>query len=219
MHRLAIYDLDRTVTRLPTWTPFLLHAAWHNAPWRLLFAPIVVAAMLAYRAGMIDRRTLKQAMHRLLLGTLASERADRLARSFAGTVAINPGARSQMAADRAGGRRIVVATAAHRFYAGRIAETLGVDDVIATEAVIDAQGRVTSRIDGPNCYGADKLAMIAAWMAREGIARDDAHIRFYSDHASDAPTFDWADHAIAVNPHGKLRTLAIARGWPIVGWR
>ncbi|KQN26680.1 haloacid dehalogenase [Sphingomonas sp. Leaf33] len=221
MHRLAIYDLDRTITAVPTWTPFLLHAAWTRAPWRLAFVPVVIGAMLVYRAGLIERRTLKQLMHRLLVGTLTPDQSATLAQSFADSFArhIRSGARAQIAADRAAGYRIVVASAAHRFYAARIAAALGIDDVIATEAEIDARGRITPRIAGRNCYGPAKLAMIEAWMAREGLARADAHVRFYSDHVTDEPTFAWADEAIAVNPHAKLRTLAEARGWPIVDWR
>ncbi|MFD1786835.1 HAD family hydrolase [Sphingomonas floccifaciens] len=221
MHRLAIYDLDRTITAVPTWTPFLLHAAWTRAPWRLAFAPVVIGAMLTYRAGLIERRTLKQLMHRLLVGTLSPDDTAAVAQSFADSFArhIRPGARAQIAADRAAGYRIVIASAAHRFYAGRIAAALEIDDVIATEAEVDAEGRVTYRIAGTNCYGPDKLAMIEAWMAREGLARADAHVRFYSDHATDEPSFTWADEAIAVNPHARLRVLAEARGWPIVDWR
>lgn len=221
MHRLAIYDLDRTITAVPTWTPFLLHAARTRAPWRLVSAPLVVGAMLTYRAGLIERRTLKQFMHRLLVGTLAPDQSAAVAQAFADSFArhIRRGARAQIAADRAAGYRIVVASAAHRFYASRIAAALGIDDVIATEAKVDRQGRVTHRIAGANCYGADKLAMIEAWMACQGIARADTHVRFYSDHATDEPTFVWADEAVAVNPHAKLRTLAAARGWPIVDWR
>ena len=36
MSDLAIYDMDRTVTRRATYTPFLLHCAVRRAPWRLL---------------------------------------------------------------------------------------------------------------------------------------------------------------------------------------
>lgn len=221
MHRIAIYDLDRTITRVPTWTPFLLHAARTRAPWRLLGAPVVVAAMLAYRAGGMSRRSLKQIMHRLLVGPLPRAEVDTLAQSFADGFArhVYADARARIAADRAEGYRIVIATAAHRYYAERLAAALGIDDVVATEATVDARGRVTSQIAGANCYGADKLAMIAAWMAAEGIARDRARVRFYSDHVTDAPTFEWADEAIAVNPHAKLRTLATERGWPILEWR
>ncbi len=221
MHRIAIYDLDRTITRVPTWTPFLLHAARTRAPWRLLTAPIVVAAMLTYRAGAIPRRTLKRFMHALLVGPLPRAEVDQVAQAFADSFAkhIYADARAQIVADRADGYRIVVATAAHRYYAERIAAALGIDDVVATDAAVDARGRVTSRIHGANCYGADKLAMIQTWMTDQGIARDQARVRFYSDHVTDAPTFDWADEGVAVNPHAKLRTLATERGWPIREWR
>src|SRR3546814_5248680 len=55
--------------------------------------------------------------------------------------------------------------------------------------------------------------MILAWMVAEGIERENAQIRFYSDHVSDAPVMEWADEPFAVNPHGKLRKLAGERGW------
>ena len=48
MSDLAIYDMDRTVTKRATYTPFLLHCAMRRAPWRLLFLPLVVLSMLAY---------------------------------------------------------------------------------------------------------------------------------------------------------------------------
>ena len=60
--------------------------------------------------------------------------------------------------------------------------------------------------------------MIAAWLAAQGIDRSAAHIRFYSDHVSDVPSFDWADEPVAVNPHAALRRVAAERGWPIVDW-
>jgi phosphoserine phosphatase len=44
------------------------------------------------------------------------------------------------------------------------------------------------------------------------------HVRFYSDHVSDRPAFEWSDEPVAVNPHGKLRRLAEERGWAIEDW-
>jgi hypothetical protein len=44
----AIYDMDRTVTRRATYTPFLMHCALRRAPWRLLLLPFVIASMIAY---------------------------------------------------------------------------------------------------------------------------------------------------------------------------
>ena len=59
---------------------------------------------------------------------------------------------------------------------------------------------------------------VRGWLAAEGIARTDAHIRFYSDHVSDAPVLEWADEPFAVNPSGALRRLAGKRGWPVLDW-
>ena len=68
MTDLAIYDLDRTLTRHATYTPFLLHCAIRRAPWRLLLIPFVILSMLAYALKLIDRGRLKEINHRLLLG-------------------------------------------------------------------------------------------------------------------------------------------------------
>ena len=68
MSDLAVYDMDRTVTRRPTYTPFLLHCALRRARWRLAFLPVVALSMLAYVTRLIDRARLKEINHHLLLG-------------------------------------------------------------------------------------------------------------------------------------------------------
>lgn len=220
--RIAIYDLDRTLTSLPTWTPFLLFAARRLSPARLLLLPGVALAAGGRSAGLLHRDRLKEAMHRLLLGpAVPAERLHDVAEAFAEWLVqrhLRPGAREQIAADRAEGRRIVIATAAHRFYAEPIARRLGIADLIATEARRDAQDRILPLLDGPNRYGAAKQAAILAWFTATGLERARTHVRFYSDHATDRPTFDWADEPVAVNPHARLRTLAGARGWRIADW-
>lgn len=217
---LAIYDMDRTVTRHATWTPFLLHCAVLRAPWRLAFLPLVVLSMLAYVLKLIDRGRLKEINHRLLLGGETDQHVlEPLVASFAArTVARNvrPGAREAIARDKAEGRRVVMATASYRFYAAAIAERLGFDDCIGTNSVLGLDSRVHARIDGENCYGPVKLRMIERWLSAEGLTR--AHVRFYSDHASDAPVFEWADEAVAVNPHDRLLNLAAQRGWAVEDW-
>lgn len=222
MHELAIYDMDRTITRNATYTPFLLHAARRLAPWRLLLVPVLLGAMLAYVLKRIDRGRLKEIAHRLMIGaSVSSVDLARVAESFADrTIAHNlrGGALRQLAEDRAAGRRLVLATASYRLYASAIAERLGMDDVIATGSIIGLDARVAARIDGENCYGPAKLRMIHAWLETHGLLRPGIEVRFYSDHVSDAPVLDWADHAFAVNPSPKLRRLAAERRWPILIW-
>ena len=216
----AIYDMDRTVTRRATYTPFLLHCALRRAPWRLLLLPLVVASMLAYVLKLIDRGRLKEINHRLLLGhnrhpndlkPLVDSFADKTVSSN-----IRPGAREAIARDKAEGRRVVMATASYRFYSREIAERMGFDDCIGTNSLIGLDERVHAKIDGENCYGPAKLRMIQAWLASSGLER--GHVRFYSDHASDKPAFEWADEPVAVNPHDRRARLAAERGWRCEDW-
>ena len=220
MTQFAIYDMDRTVTRHATYTPFLLHCARHRAPWRLLLLPFAILSMLAYVLKLIDRGRLKEINHRLLLGhNRHPKELKPLIDSFAeGTLSRNvrPGAKEAIARDKAEGRRVVMATASYRFYAREIAERLGFDGCIGTNSILGLDERVHARIDGENCYGPAKLRMIEHWLATSGLER--GHIRFYSDHASDAPVFEWADEPVAVNPHDRLKKMANQRGWRIVDW-
>ena len=220
MTDLAIYDMDRTVTRRATYTPFLIHCALHRSPWRLLFLPLVVLSMLAYVVKLIDRGRLKEINHRLLLGhNRHPSELKPLVESFAEKMLssnIRPGAREAIAGDKAQGRRIVMATASYRFYSREIAERLGFDDCIGTNSILGLDERVHAKIDGENCYGPAKLRMIEAWLASSGLTR--GHVRFYSDHASDKPAFEWADEPVAVNPHDRLARLARERGWRSEDW-
>ena len=222
MSELAIYDMDRTVTRRATYTTFLVHCAVRRAPWRLIFLPLVILSMLAYVARFIDRATLKEINHRLLLGGQIHPRDLKpLVDSFADKQVesnVRPGARVAIARDKSEGRRVVLATASYRLYADAIAERLGFDDVIGTGSIIGLDERVHAKISGENCYGPAKLRMITDWVEKSGLSGKHGHVRFYSDHVSDAPAFEWADEAVAVNPHGKLRRLAEQRGWRIEDW-
>ena len=221
-HALAIYDMDKTITRRATYTPFLIHASLRLAPWRLLLLPAVLGTVLAYGLKLIDRARLKEFNYRILIGRgIAPERLDPVIASFADrqlATNILPGARASIAADRAAGRRLVMATASYRLYAAAIAERLGFRDVIATETQRDGKGRTIARIDGSNCYGDIKLAMIQTWLRREGLEREAVHIRFYSDHVSDSVVHHWSDEPVATNAHDRLIRLARAEGWEVLDW-
>ena len=222
MSDLAVYDMDRTVTKRPTYTPFLLHCAVRRAPWRLLLLPFVLLSLLAYALRLIDRARLKEINHHLLIGhrvhfhdlrPLVESFADKQVRTN-----IRPGARAAIARDKKEGRRLVLATASYRLYADAIAERLGFDDVIGTGSIIGLDSQVHAKIAGENCYGPAKLRMIDEWIKASGLLDAHGHVRFYSDHVSDQPVFEWSDEPVAVNPHGRLRRLATERGWAIEDW-
>jgi len=221
MKHLAVYDMDKTITHSPTWTRFLIETARAESPWRLALLPVVAVAGVGYTLRLVNRARLKEIAQRLLLGARMPEAvAARAARRFAERLddsGIYAGARRQIVADRDSGHRLVMATASYGFYAEAIAARLGFDAVIATR-VVREDGMIRAKIAGENCYGPAKLRMIEAWLAGQGIARSESRVRFYSDHASDAPALEWADVGIAVNPHPPLHAMAKVRGWAIEDW-
>lgn len=220
-HRITIFDVDRTLTRRPTYSAFLLGAMIRTAPWRLALLPALGPVAAGYALGRVPRKRMKQAMHQLALGSQMDRcRATRLADPFAAQVhadGLFAGARAAIAQQQRDGRTVMLATAAPDLYILPLARRLGIDLVIASRASWNGD-TLTPAITGENCYGPDKLAMIVDRLAAEGIDRARAHVRFYSDHLSDLPTFEWADEPFIVNPSSRLRAIAERRGWPVLEW-
>ncbi len=218
--KLAFYDMDRTITVHPTYARFLVWMALRSKPWRLLLLPLSAFASIAYLLRIVSRDELKQINLRLLLGGLrVAHLAGPMAAHADHVMAANirPGALARIAADRAEGYRIIIATASYRLYVEAIARRLGIDDVIATDLHV-SRGMVQARIAGHNCYGPHKADMIAAWMAERQFDPAACHIRCYSDHVSDVPMLDLADEAFVTNAHTPMRLVARTRGWPELDW-
>jgi HAD superfamily hydrolase (TIGR01490 family) len=215
MKKIAIYDMDRTITRRATFTPFLIFVA-KRRPLRFFLLPFFFIALLGYPLKLLDRKALKQIGFRLILGSnVTADELTAIGQSYASHVLANnvyDRARKQIATDRAEGCRLVMATASPDFYAAEIGRLLGFDHVLATVQGRDDDGSYSYRIKGANCFGNEKLRRIEEWLKEARVTSD---IRFYSDHHSDRPIFEWADKPIVANPDSKLRALAKARGWTI----
>jgi phosphatidylglycerophosphatase C len=214
---IALYDLDRTVTRAPTFTPFLVHMAASGNPLRLLGVPLWVLAMLGYKAKFYGRKPLKQFGLNLLVGRKVrnGRLQPRIDAFVAGQVArnIQLGARAQIAADREAGVRLVLVTAAPEIYAEALAQALGFEACIATRHQRDGAGNLLALIDGENNYGAHKVARVEAWLAEQGLARADCNLTAYTDHASDAPILNYADTGVLVGRYAKAQP-----GWAQADW-
>ena len=219
MPRIAIYDLDKTIVKTPTFTAFLVFAArrmGRDLWWRV---PLWIVALIGYGLKLYGRKAMKQFGVRLFIGSeIAQNVASELAREFAENIIpsdLQPGAVAAMEADRAAGCRMVIATAAPELYASVVAQMLSFDDVIATRHKILPGGAISNRIDGENCYAGEKLARVESWLADQGIERSQCHIICYSDHPSDAPLLNWANEAILVTANSKLQPLAEKQRWKI----
>jgi len=220
---LAIYDMDKTVTRRATYNGFLLHMAFNKSPWRLFLSPLLPFGLLLYALKIWDRTRLKQFSQMVLIGRrVPKAKFAKYLESHADLVVgknVYPQLLARVAEEKAAGYRHIMATASYRLYVEAIATRLGFDDVIATDLSTDSSGHVLAKIDGHNCYDAAKLGLVKDWMRDNGLTRENCHIRAYSDHVSDAPLLNYADEPFATNPHGPLAELAKFKGWAVIDWR
>lgn len=209
----AIFDLDRTVTRAPTWTWFLLHVNGKKPLFWGRFA-LIILRMVAYKLRLVPRTSIKAAGIKTLkphdrAGLQA--KADAFVANILRT-GLRPGAVAAINAHKTNGDRLVLVTAAVDVVADPLARALGFDQVISTRLTWPAGGSGPV-LDGANCYGAEKLRRIAQVETEQPFA----HPTYaYSDHISDLELLLQADHAIAVNPSSALRRAALTHGFEIV---
>lgn len=205
----AIFDLDRTITRAPTWTDFLIRVNAARPGFWLRF-PGIVARMVGYKLGLSTRDAIKAAGIRAFTG-LSPAALSRAGRAFidrrVARGGLRPGALAAIDRHRARGDRLILISAAVDVVAEPLAARLGFDDVLCTR--IGWTGG-QPHLSGRNCYGAEKLRLLDALGP---LARP---VHAYSDHISDLDLLTRADHGVAVNPSARLRRAAPGHGLTIV---
>ena len=110
-----------------------------------------------------------------------------------------------MAEHRAAGRRIVIVSASPEEIVVPIGRLLGVDDVIASRALLTEDRRYTGQMDF-YAYGPFKVEAIEALAAEHDI--DLAESWAYSDSYTDLPMMLAVGHPVAVNPDRPLLKAA-----------
>ena len=100
------------------------------------------------------------------------------------------------------GRRVVIVSASPSELVRPLGLHLGVDDVIASEAAIDDNGRYTGEL-AFFCTGREKADAVRLFAQREQIDLDRSFA--YSDAFTDVPLLELVGHPVAVNPDRRAR--------------
>jgi len=116
----------------------------------------------------------------------------------------------------AAGQRVWLVTAAPIELGRVIANRLGLTGALGTVAEI-SNGKYTGRLVGDLLHGPAKAAAIHELAEVHGL--DLAACTAYSDSINDIPMLSTVGHAVAVNPDGRLRREARARGWEVRDFR
>jgi putative phosphoserine phosphatase/1-acylglycerol-3-phosphate O-acyltransferase len=128
---------------------------------------------------------------------------------------VAPFAPQRLAAFRAEGHRLVLATTTPVDLVAPFAEALGFDDLIAT-AYETKDGLYTGRLYEGFVWGTGKLRAVHEWAGNHGIDLGDCHA--CSDSIFDVPLLSSVGSPHAVNPDPSLTVVATARRWPVEHW-
>jgi phosphatidylglycerophosphatase C len=214
---IALFDLDGTITRRDTYVAYLLGLLARH-PGRLVRAAPLAGAVALYAAGQRDNSWLKARVLRAVLGGLELRALEAWTETFLDRLlerGLRPRALEVIERHRDAGDRVLLVTASLSFYAEPLGRRLGFDEVLCTCVAVDDTGRLTGHLDGGNCYGANKLRRVQAYLCEDAPGR---FATFYTDHQADLPLLQFVERPIVVSPTRRMRRTATRLGIAIQDW-
>jgi len=191
----AAFDVDGTLTTGDCVTPFLRRAAGRRLWTTLLRHPLALAAAAARR----DRDRLKELACSALRGIESTE-IEHLGDAFArevGAGRLRDDTVARLRRHRELGHTVIFASASLDPYLVPLGGSLGVDAVVCTVLERGADGRLTGRLVGANCRGAEKARRVRDWLLENDLA--DAELWAYGDSSGDDALLALADHPLRVD--------------------
>jgi putative phosphoserine phosphatase / 1-acylglycerol-3-phosphate O-acyltransferase len=128
---------------------------------------------------------------------------------------VQPWALEVLAAHKAEGRPLVLATTSPIDLVSPLGDALGFDAVIATRYA-ERDGLYTGRLEGAFVWAVGKRAAVGRWASGHGIDLGASHA--YSDSVFDLPLLHAVGYPHPLNADLRLTAVAIARRWPIEYW-
>jgi HAD superfamily hydrolase (TIGR01490 family) len=189
---IAAFDFDGTLTKSDTLLPFLRFVSGNVRFGRGL--GVLLPIVMQYLAGHVANDRVKEAFLTTFLKGRRIDEIHALGEAFAAhrlATSLRAGSLDLLAQHKQQRHSVVLVSASLDVYLRPWARAMGVDHVLSSSLEIDAQGRVTGALHGPNCYGPEKVRRLRALL---GVR--DAYILYaYGDSKGDWEMMDEADHA------------------------
>jgi HAD superfamily hydrolase (TIGR01490 family) len=216
--RLALFDLDHTLLPLDSdyeWGEFTIRLGWCDAS---EFKRRNAEYFEHYRAGTLDIHEYIRFATEAIRSRGPQQAAQAHARFMDEVIrpALRPQALDLVERHRQAGEQLLIVTATNDFVTAPIAQVFGVAELIAVQLERDAHGQVTGEILGTPSAREGKVQRMNEWLAQRSLDWADVETTFYADSLNDLPLLERVTYPVATNPDDKLRSLAQARGWPIL---
>jgi phosphatidylglycerophosphatase C len=213
--RVAVFDLDGTITWRDSLLPFLAGVLRRHPARLARLAPLPWA--LARYAIDRDRGRLKGALIRYALGGLRRDEVHGEVEAFLPEFmrrGLRPAALAAIERHRAAGDRLVLLSASPDLYVPAIGRRLGFDEVICTELRWDGE-RLHGYLESPNRHGPEKRRVVESLRTR----LPGATFAAYGNATSDLDHLAIVERPCLVNGSAAARRRASALGIPVGEWQ
>jgi putative phosphoserine phosphatase/1-acylglycerol-3-phosphate O-acyltransferase len=168
-----------------------------------------------FRFGNEDPGAAVTASVRAWSGKEVAEVDEAGARAFARSVAdrVYAEARELVATHRQRGHTVVLTSSATVHHLRPLADALGIDDVVCTDAEV-VDGRLTGEVIDPVLVAQAKVTAVEKFVASHGIDLGRSHA--YASGNDAVPLLSLVGAPHPVNPEADLAAAAKRNGWPVV---
>jgi HAD superfamily phosphoserine phosphatase-like hydrolase len=214
--RLAIFDLDGTITRRDTLAPYAFGYLVRKRPWRAAALVLLVPVLLGYALGLIGRGGLKSAFIRIALGGCRRARLERWTAIFVKRLVAHglfPQALEAIQAHARQGDHLVLLSASTDLYVPAIGHALGFQEVICTGVRWKGE-RLRGALTTPNRRGGEKARCVVALRARYPGIQAVA----YGNAASDLEHLKLVERGVLVNGSPAARLEAVRAAISCTDW-
>lgn len=199
MKKLAIFDVDFTITRKETLIElfkFLIKEDKRN----IRFIPRALVSGLLYGVGIYDEKAVKEAFLKFIDGIEENNLKLLVKKYYDSRLSkiLYKDAIDKIRELKSKGYLIYLISASPEFYLNEFYKIKEVDKIIGTKFTIE-EGKFKRKIIGNNCKGEEKVIRLKEFLKNEGIEVDFKNSYMFSDSLSDKPLLDLVGKGYLIN--------------------
>ena len=199
MKKLAIFDIDYTITKKETLMEFYKYSLEEDIK-NIRFLPRALYSGLMYGVGIYDERRVKECFLKFIYNIEEEKLQDLVKRFYKNRLSkiLYKDAVDMMYKLKNEGYDIYLISASPEFYINEFYNIDVVDKVIGTRFEFK-EGKFIRKMLGSNCKGEEKVKRLKEVLSKENIEVDFKDSYMFSDSLSDKPLLDLVGKPYLIN--------------------
>lgn len=199
MDKLAIFDVDYTITRKETLMELFKYVISKDKS-MIKFLPRAIFSGAMYSVGIYDERKVKEKFLKFIDGVEEEHLAELVKAFYADRLSqiLYKDALDMIKKLKLEGYKIFLISASPEFYLKELYAIKEVDLIIGTKFIFN-EGKFARKMDGFNCKGEEKVKRLMEVIKNENLNVDFENSYMFSDSLSDKPLLDLVGKAYLIN--------------------